>query len=113
MKMNIEKMVLAIAKGCSTHFGLTPAPIHGDLTRRGSTEFFHMPVDQNFGIFRTIIASAHLRLRVEESKDSNDNPCWWVLVGLHYDHTGGGSNGYTVGHLYINDRYEVVEARKN
>ncbi len=108
-KVFVPDLARAIRKILPT---LAPLVIPGEVIeavqyRNSERIHFTMEAPKDYGIFASIIKSTDVRVYGEELAEGG----WWLVVGLSYEHTGGGSNGYTIATLYLDKDFEFVQAR--
>lgn len=74
---------------------------------------FSQQIEENHGIFAMIVKKAFIRVRVQKNQPSDNTSeyRYWVKVDLDYEHQDGGANGKTIGTLWLNDAYEIVESK--
>lgn len=75
--------------------------------------YFDLQIEENHGIFAMIIKKAHINVRIErnEGENAEKDGRYWVMVSLSYEHTNGGTNGYTIGDMWLSENYQIVESR--
>jgi len=83
------------------------------LLRGEGRGYFNLQIEENHGVFAMIIKTAHISVHVErnEAENSEKEGRYWVNISLSYEHTNGGTNGYTVGQMWLNENYEIFESR--
>ena len=86
--------------------------VHGTFIKRGATESFDMAIRQNLGIFAMVIKDAKISVTCEPMVDPKIGKCYWVQINLSYNHPSGGSNGSTIGTVWMNEKFEVIDIRK-
>lgn len=72
-------------------------------------------IEQDFGVFNSIIkeANVYIILGSYDVQDEEDGPMRRVItarVELAYQHHGGGSNGHTVGRIWLDDQYNITDS---
>jgi hypothetical protein len=100
---------------CDKHGFAAQQTAHpSDVVRRGNNLYFELDIAQDLGIFKMIVDKARLKVQVSQNtEDTAERPLYWVQVSLIYEHSlakGGGRNGYTIGNLWINGAYQMVES---
>jgi hypothetical protein len=101
------KFAAQIATALYIGFQVSVKPEVNDVKNHRTSTTFTMPVEQEFGIFRMIIQDAVVKVQ-----SSTENGTTWCSIGLHYNHTGGGSNGYTIGTMLFDSSGNLKEFQR-
>ena len=86
--------------------------VHGTYHGKSECKFFDMAIRQNLGIFAMVIKDAKISVTCEPMVDPKIGKCYWVQINLSYNHPSGGSNGSTIGTVWMNEKFEVIDIRK-
>ena len=111
--MNTELIARRVAEEISDKHGISVKFTPEDVRQnRGGSISFSQGVEENHGIFKTIIANAAINVQVQKNQPQDDDAPYryWVQINLGYEHTRGGTNGYTIGNLWLNEDYEIIES---
>jgi hypothetical protein len=105
-RIDMTAICALVAADIASRFGHCVDATPSDISHKGETSYATMEIEQSFGVFAMVIASAELHLRAAVCSDGSI----WVPVDLRYKHVTGGSNGSTVGTWWIRDG--VIETFK-
>lgn len=98
-RIDMTAICALVAADIATRFGHCVDAQPTDISHKGDESYATMEIEQSFGVFAMVIASAELHLRAAVCSDGST----WVAVNLRYRHVTGGSNGSTVGTWWIRD----------
>lgn len=111
--IDIDMVAEAIAKEIQSRFGFAVDADPYDTSRtRSGDEYFDLPAPADYGIFKTIMKHAWLRVRVGRVKVGEADEHLCVFIALHYDHVSGGSNGSNIGTMWIDYDGNVMSFRE-
>ncbi len=88
-----------VAADLGTRFAMKVEPQPTDVSFKGEEGYASLNVEQNLGIFASIIKFAEVHVRAAPQTDGTT----WLLVDLRYSHHGGGTNGCTIGRYWVKD----------
>ena len=111
--IDIDMVAAAVALEIWNRFGfmIGTSPQNASRTR-GGEEFFELDAPKDYGIFKTVIKDANVKVRAGKVKEGEEDEHLCVFVALHYEHVSGGSNGSNIGTMWLNYDASVIGFRE-
>lgn len=109
-----EKIAALVAKQMSADYGIQVGVLPFDEHRgrgRDAEEYFSLDVTQDLGVFKPVMSKVWIKVRAGDVVDNGQKQTC-VFVGLHYDHTHGGSNGANIGTYWYDQDGKLVGSRE-
>lgn len=111
--IDIDIVAKEIAAQIKSRFGfdIGPEP-YNTMRARSGDEYFDLAAPHDYGIFKTIIKGAFIRVRTGVVKEGANDEHLSVMVALHYDHVSGGSNGSNIGTFWMSHEGALISFRE-
>ena len=112
-----EQIANLVSVQLAKDHGLKVDPtLNGVSSGRDGDQYFDLDVNQEFGIFKTIIKRAWVGIRAGQVTvvNENDKKQTTVMASLNYEHPSGGTNGSSIctywfeGEVLVNTRQNKV-----
>lgn len=105
----VDRIVEALVREMPAGLGISiEAKVENAIITRSGDISFSMPIEQNLGIFSTIVSFAHISVSACRFKTSDKTIEWNISMSLNYAHHDGGRNGHNIGTIWLDNNLEYI-----